>query len=76
MRACCACADPCLLVKCALYVQAEWRALGHAALPLNNKQQEVAWKEIFQANLDGDSSQSTAGALLPGAFSATFNRAS
>ena len=53
MRACCACADPCLLVKCALYVQAEWRALGHAALPLNNKQQEVAWKEIFQANLDG-----------------------
>ena len=31
---------------------------------------------VIQANLDGESTQSTAGALLPGAFTATFNRAS
>lgn len=53
MRACCACADPCLLVKCALYVQAEWRASGNTALPINNRQQEAVRKDVFQANLNG-----------------------
>ena len=37
------------LVCCA---QAEWRCMGHVALPINDKNLEEAWSNIFQENID------------------------
>ena len=32
--------------------QAEWRCMGHVALPINDNKLEKAWSTIFQENID------------------------